>query len=218
MGHPFDNRQGWGRLNLDAVVNPAPGGVQYFDNPAVFDNTGEEWSADLDAIDPGRPVRIMLVWTDAPGHGLGGNTPAWNNDLDLIVEAGGETYRGNNFGADGFSTPAGSADYRNNTEGVFLAPGTAGPFVVRVVAANINSDGLPNSGDGTDQDFAIVCYNVSARADCPADFDDDGDVDTADLLFLLTAWGTPDGDVDGDGDTDTTDLLALLGAWGDCPE
>jgi hypothetical protein len=32
---------------------------------------------------------------------------------------------------------------------------------VRVVATNINSDGLPNSGDGTDQDFALVAYNAA---------------------------------------------------------
>ncbi|MDY7108743.1 MAG: S8 family serine peptidase [Planctomycetota bacterium] len=216
MGHPFDNKQGWGRLNLDAVLDVDPTTVQYFDNPVIFDSTDEQWSVELEASDPDQPVKLMLVWTDAPGHGLGGSTPAWNNDLDLVVEAGGETYRGNNFGADGFSTAGGAADYQNNTEGVFLAPGEIGSFTVRIVAANINSDGLPNSGDGTDQDFALVCYNVAADNDCPADFDGDGDVDTADLLFLLEHWGTGGGDVDDDGDTDAADLLALLSAWGDC--
>ncbi len=62
----------------------------------------------------------MLVWTDAPGHGLGGSTPAWNNDLDLVVEAGGSTYRGNVFGADGWSATGGAADIKNNAEAVFL--------------------------------------------------------------------------------------------------
>ena len=216
MGHPFDNKQGWGRLNLDAVLDVDPTTVQYFDNPVIFDSTDEQWSVELEASDPDQPVKLMLVWTDAPGHGLGGSTPAWNNDLDLVVEAGGETYRGNNFGADGFSTAGGAADDQNNTEGLFLGPGEIGSFTVRIVAANINSDGLPNSGDGTDQDFALVCYNVAAGNDCPADFDGDGDVDTADLLFLLEHWGTGGGDVDDDGDTDAADLLALLSAWGDC--
>ena len=71
-------------------------------------------------VDPGQPMRIMLVWTDAPGHGLGGSTPAWNNDLDLVVEAGGNTYYGNYFGVDGFSATGGVADPMNNAEGVFL--------------------------------------------------------------------------------------------------
>jgi hypothetical protein len=160
MGHPFDNKQGWGRLDLPPLVAPAPGSVRYFDNPVVFDNTGEEWTIVLSPLDPGEPMKIMLVWTDAPGHGLGGSTPAWNNDLDLVVEAGG-TYYGNNFGPDGFSVTGGGPDVMNNTEGVFLGPIPPGAATVRVVATNINSDGLPNSGDATDQDFALVAYNAA---------------------------------------------------------
>jgi hypothetical protein len=160
LGHPFDNKQGWGRLNLPPVVDPEAASVRYFDNPAVFDNTGEEWSVNLSPLDPGQPMKIMLVWTDAPGHGLGGSTPAWNNDLDLVVEAGG-TYRGNNFDAAGWSVPGGTADFQNNTEGVFLGPIPPGNVTIRVIASDINSDGLPNSGDGTDQDFALVAYNAA---------------------------------------------------------
>ena len=47
----------------------------------------------------------------------------------------------------------------NNAEGVFLPPGAATTFTVRVAASNITSDGVPNRGDDTDQDFALVCYN-----------------------------------------------------------
>jgi hypothetical protein len=107
----------------------------------------------------------MLVWTDAPGHGLGGSTPAWNNDLDLVVEVGGDTYRGNNFNASGWSQTGGTADDRNNTEGIFLGPTPPGSAVLKVVAANINSDGIPNEGDATDQDFALVCYNCAFDSD-----------------------------------------------------
>ncbi len=160
LGHPFDSKQGWGRMNLDNVINSDPNGIRYFDNPVTFDNTAEEWSVTVSPLNPAEPMRIMLVWTDAPGHGLGGSTPAWNNDLDLIVEAGG-TYRGNNFGASGFSDVGGAADARNNTEGVFLGPTPPGGATIRVVATNINSDGVPNSGDGTDQDFSLVCYNCA---------------------------------------------------------
>jgi serine protease AprX len=160
LGHPFDNKQGWGRMDLPAVVAPVPGSVRYFDNPVVFDNTGEEWSVVLSPLDPSKPMKIMLVWTDAPGHGLGGSTPAWNNDLDLVVEVSG-TYYGNNFGFDGYSVTGGGPDIMNNTEGVFLGPIPPGAATVRVVATNINSDGLPNSGDGTDQDFALVAYNAA---------------------------------------------------------
>jgi PKD repeat protein len=53
----------------------------------------------------------------------------------------------------------------NNTEGVFLGPTASGDFIVRVIASNINSDGIFNQGDDTDQDFALVCYNCVGGAD-----------------------------------------------------
>ncbi|MCH8251181.1 MAG: S8 family serine peptidase [Planctomycetes bacterium] len=160
LGHPFDSKQGWGRMDLDAVVNPAHT-VRYFDSPVTFDNTGEEWVMTVSPIDPNEPLKFMLVWTDAYGHGLGGSQPAWNNDLDLVVESGGQTYRGNDFMADGWSRPNGVADFKNNTEGVFLGPIAPASVTLRVVAADINSDGVPNNGDDTDQDFAIVCVNCA---------------------------------------------------------
>jgi hypothetical protein len=163
LGHPFDNKQGWGRMDLEAVVDPPANSVRYFDNPVLFNNTGEEWVSVVSPLDAGEPVRIMLVWTDAPGHGLGGSTPAWNNDLDLVVEVGANTYRGNNFGGDGFSISGGSADSMNNTEGVFLDTVPGGGVTIRVVAANINSDGVPGVGDDTDQDFALACYNCAVE-------------------------------------------------------
>ncbi|MHC4609305.1 MAG: S8 family serine peptidase, partial [Planctomycetota bacterium] len=158
LGHPFDRKQGWGRMDLEAVVDPQVE-VRYFDNPLIFDDTGEEWMEAVSAADPTEPLRVMLVWTDAPGHGLGGSTPAWNNDLDLVVESGADSYRGNNFAADGWSQTGGAADIKNNTEGVFIGPAAFGVYNIRVIASDINSDALPNSGDSTDQDFAVVCYN-----------------------------------------------------------
>ncbi|MBI4717069.1 MAG: S8 family serine peptidase [Planctomycetes bacterium] len=176
LGHPFDSKRGWGRFDLRAVVSPdAP--VQYFDAPALFDDTGAEWTTTLYPADPSLPMRIMLVWTDAPGHGLGGSTPAWNNDLDLEVEAAGSTYLGNVFGPAGWSQAGGAPDGRNNTEGVFLQPPFPLAVRLRVVAANINSDGVPEQGDGTDQDFAVVCYNCGDAPDC----DQNGISDPCDL-------------------------------------
>ena len=52
-------------------------------------------------------------------------------------------------------------DNRNNTEGVFISPPVAGQYTIRVEATSINSDAIPGEGDGTDQDFAVVCYNCA---------------------------------------------------------
>ncbi len=160
LGNPFDSKQGWGRMDTAAAVHPAVS-VVYFDDPQRFTATGQQWTRVVSAQDPSKPMRIMLVWTDAPGHGLGGSTPAWNNNLDLVVESGANTYRGNNFGPSGWSQTGGTADARNNTEGVFVGPTSPGAFTVRVIASNINSDGVPNNADPLDQDFALVCYNCA---------------------------------------------------------
>jgi hypothetical protein len=180
LGHPFDSKQGWGRMDLEAVVDPQVA-VLYFDNPQLFDNTGEQWTASLSPADAAQPVRMMLVWTDAPGHGLGGATPAWNNDLDLAVDVGADTYLGNVFGPDGMSQTGGTADPKNNTEGVFL-PAGSGSFTVRVTAANLTSDGLPGQGDGTDQDFALACYNCSAGEPIFGDGFESGDTSAWSIL------------------------------------
>ncbi len=178
MTHLFDSKQGWGRLQIDPVLAP-PQRVQYVDQTTVFDNSGETWTHSYQADDPSQPIRIMLVWTDAPGHGLGGSTPAWNNDLDLRVVAGGTTYLGNALDNDGWSIAGGSADAKNNTEAVFLQPAQhAGAVAIEVLAADINSDGLANSGDDTDQDFALVCYNCR-------------DADEADMSISATAAPNP---------------------------
>lgn len=159
LNHRFDNKQGWGRLNVAAVVSPTQS-VAYYDNPIVFDETGESWQQSFIVADPNGAIRMMLVWTDAPGHGLGGTTPAWNNDLDLQVMVDDQLYYGNAFDDNGRSAPNGTADPMNNTEGVFLMADEIGKtFSVTILASNITSDGLPNQGDDTDQDFAFVCYN-----------------------------------------------------------
>ena len=162
LGHVPDNKQGWGRVHLGNVF----GGTEkdYVDQSVLLGDTGEVWTATVEPIDPAQPVKISLVWTDAPGPGLGGSTPAWVNDLDLRVTegSGGEavTYLGNAFGtpSTGWSQPGGVADFKNNIENVYLQS-ASGPLTLEVLAANIAGDGVPGVGDGTDQDFALVISN-----------------------------------------------------------
>lgn len=160
MGHRPDRFQGYGRLDLDAVINP-PTPVVYVDQTEIFSASGQQYNLAVIAADPDQPVRIMLAFTDAPGHGLGGTTPAWVNDLDLSVEANGNTYRGNVIGSDGWSATGGSADGKNNLEGVYLSPAQhAGSARIIVDATNIAADALnPHAPGAFAQDFALVCYN-----------------------------------------------------------
>lgn len=171
LGQRPDSKQGWGRLRTDWLLAPAAPAL-YFDQfevgantgdlppTVIFDATGERWDLALSSVDPELPMTLVLTWTDAPGHGLGGNTPAWNNNLDLVVEAAGDSYLGNVLDASGFSTTGGSADARNNIEVVVLpAAIAAGGVNVGVIAAALNSDALPNRTGMTDQDFALACVN-----------------------------------------------------------
>jgi hypothetical protein len=159
--HPFDAKQGWGRLNTAAVLDPQ-GEVFYYDAPVLFDNTGETWQVNISLPYIDKPLRIMLVWTDAPGHGLGGETPAWNNNLDLSLTMQDQIFFGNQFDSNsGWSVISNTSDNMNNTEGIFIQHPTSSSVTITVTAANINSDGVPSSGDGTDQDFALVIYNVN---------------------------------------------------------
>lgn len=168
LGHRPDRRQGWGRLDLDAVINPdVP--VQFIDQTVLFENTGESWQQTWFALRPNEPVRFMLAWTDAPGPGTGGTTPAWVNNLDLTVTVGESVYFGNNISlVDGFSEPDGTADAINNLEGIMLSPEQhlGGAINIEVLATNLAGDGLDPWMPGTPrQDFALVCYNCIQSLD-----------------------------------------------------
>jgi subtilisin-like proprotein convertase family protein len=107
--------------------------------------------------DPAKPVKVTLAFTDAPGPTTGN---AFVNDLDLVVDAGGRTFKGNVF-AGGLSRTGGNADPRNNVESVFLPAGTTGRMSVKVVGTSVGGNGVPNVGDATDQDFALVVSNAA---------------------------------------------------------
>lgn len=154
--------EGWGRVNMGEVLDSTP--REYLDQNVVLTATGQSDLHSYQVQDQSRPVKVTLAWSDAPGT-VGGN--AFVNDLDLAVEAGGRTYKGNVF-AGGSSIPGGSADPRNNLESVFL-PAGVGHFAMRVVGTNIAGDGVPDngvpgSGDATDQDFALVVSNANEQA------------------------------------------------------
>ena len=148
------NSQGMGLVNMsDAFVG---NNRVLEDQTQVLGSTGATFTTSGNVADTGKPFRVVLSWTDAPGSTSGA---PWVNDLDLEVTVGGTTYKGNVFSG-ATSTGGGSADIRNNTESVFLPAGTSGAFSVTVRASSIAGDGLPGNGDGTDQDFALLVTNA----------------------------------------------------------
>jgi hypothetical protein len=208
----WSTAQGMGEVDLGAAFNSTPR-VLLDQRPSdLFTATGQARTYSGIVSDPSKPFRVTLAWTDAPGSTVGA---AYNNDLDLAVTMGGNTYLGNVFlGA--LSVTGGSADRKNNMESVFLPAGTTGPFTVTVSAYSINSDGVPNVGGPLDQDFALV---ISNAASAPL-------VSAADATLAVEECQPPNGAVDpGEkvtvtfalaniGTADATDLTATLQSGG----
>lgn len=160
-GNIPNNNQGWGRVNLNNVIRTGVPSL-YYDQSNLLSNTGQQFSLPpLLRSDPTKPVKISLVWSDAAA-GTGAN-PALVNNLDLNVTVGASLYRGNVFNT-GWSVTGGAADTLNNIENVYLQnPGST--INISVNATNIAGDGVPYNGDTTDQDFALVIYNVILAGD-----------------------------------------------------
>ncbi len=153
------NSQGYGMPNMELAFNNEARVIE--NEVTTFDNTGETWTWSGSVANTGEPIRLVLAYTDAAG--ATGTSPEVNN-LNLTAIIDGNTYVGNNFSG-AFSVLGGAADADNNYEAIFLPAGTSGTIDITVTAANISGDGVPNSGDGTDQDFSIVCYNCSQQPD-----------------------------------------------------
>ena len=155
------NSQGYGMPNMGDLFD-ATTDRELVDQTTTFDNAGETFTWTGSVVDNGKPLRIAIAWSDAFGA-ISDTTPQVN-DLNLEVTVGGNTYLGNRF-TGAFSTTGGTPDTANNYEAVFLPAGTSGAISITVTAASISGDGVPNSGDATDQDFALVCSNCSAQPD-----------------------------------------------------
>lgn len=152
------NNQGYGMPDMETAFDDT---ARYLLNQTtVLDNTGETWRLTGEIADPGKPVRIVMAYTDQAG--AVGTSPQVN-DLNLAVILGGVTYRGNHFSG-AWSTSGGLEDSKNNVEVVYLPAGTSGSFEASVTAFNLPGDGVPNYGDDTDQDFALVCYNCAVES------------------------------------------------------
>ncbi len=167
-GSPVPNNDlGWGRTDLRPLLDAESEFLfEFWDQEVLFEDSGEEWTVSVGVVDPSEPLRISLVWSDAPGA-VGAN-PALVNDLDLEVTTGGELYLGNAFSG-GWSTTGGSPDRLNNLENVFVQnPGGSAEITVR--AYQIAGSVLVNDSESdAAQHFALVCQNCQEEPDYTLD-------------------------------------------------
>jgi subtilisin-like proprotein convertase family protein len=156
----WSTSQGMGELNLGEAFNrvtAAPTLLRDELAADLFTATGQTRTFTGTIADSTKPFRVTVAWTDAPGSTSGA---AYNNNIDLTVTVGANTYKGNVFSG-ASSVTGGVADAADNVESVFLPAGTTGTVQITVTGANINSDGVPGNASPLDQDFALVAYNFT---------------------------------------------------------
>jgi len=191
-----NRRQGWGRLNVQNILDPAVARI-LVDQDGLLAQPGETRAWQVRAADGARPLKITLAWTDPPGAVGSGGSPDAScivNRLALRAEIGGRLYRGvhdrfrNGISIDedeaaqgtGTLLPEGS----DNLQNIFLpAEAVDGPVRVTVTALNLSANCLDGGFDPPQQDFALVIANgqldgagtpsdivvtVDARAGSPA--------------------------------------------------
>jgi M6 family metalloprotease-like protein len=149
-GYP-SNQEGWGLIRLNNTLF-FPGSAR---NLRVWDthnsdglNTGDSRTQNINVATNAEPLRVTLVWSDAPGA-AGAAAPVVN-DLDLVVTSpdGTQTFLGNQFAA-GVSTTGGAADALNNVEMVLVNNPAPGAWTITVNGTAVN---VGNPGQG----YALV--------------------------------------------------------------
>jgi subtilisin family serine protease/Mg-chelatase subunit ChlD len=168
LGVEPNNNVGWGRVSIENALLQAPdsdrGPKLFVDQRHAFSATGQEYTIRVAAVDPTRPLRVALTWSDAAAA-VGAN-PALVNDLDLeVLETATTTlFRGNVF-AGGFSTAGGAADTLNTAE-VVAIQNPNGVYEVTVVASAIAASARTDIATPW-QDFALVIDNAEVPAANP---------------------------------------------------
>jgi serine protease AprX len=117
-----DNEQGWGRVDLQKVLNPTTPTQSIFIDEANGLITGKKHEHKIKITDALVPLKVTLVYTDYPGEDL-------INNLNLIVHSpSGKHYLGNDF------EEAGNSDNINNVEGVVIKSPETGEWRIEIVA------------------------------------------------------------------------------------
>jgi hypothetical protein len=143
---------GFGRIDVSQSLAPEPLHRTLFsDEPEHAVSTGQLRSYPVQAVDLARPIKVTLVWTDAPALATAG--AALQNQLYLQVQApdGGVT--------NGDVHPIDQV--RNNVQQVVIAAPVAGTYTIRVRGVSVTRQ-APGAGPGATprQDFALAVSNA----------------------------------------------------------
>ena len=210
------NQEGWGRALIDNSLFFAGDDQRLVirDNRNAGPNAMSTNDVDqfvVSSDDVSVPMKVTLVWHDAPSTPNSSFTPVNNLDLEVVLPSG-QTIYGNNI-VNGQSTFATTTDDLNNVEMVMLSAPLDGDYTVRVRGTAVNQG---------PQGYALVITGaVGETADpCPVDLNGDGMLDFFDVSAFLTAYNAQDpaADFNGDGMFNFFDVSAFLtGFNAGCP-
>jgi len=125
-GAVVDPHQGFGAVNLEAVLAPkSPSAARFVDERPGL-RTGEVNALVVKVTSGAVPLRVVLAYSDAPG-------PRLVNDLNVVVRGPGGVVRVGNQ-AEG---KPGKLDAKNNVEVVEVRRPAAGEWKVEVVASSV---------------------------------------------------------------------------------
>ncbi|MEN8261269.1 MAG: proprotein convertase P-domain-containing protein, partial [Pseudomonadota bacterium] len=143
-GAVLDNDQGFGRVDLDAILAPSAPAQSEFLQVSPGLRTGEIFSKEIKIQSGDAPFRVVMAYSDYPG-------PALVNNLNLILTApDGKRFVGNHTAGATLTM-----DTKNNVEAVNIATPVIGKWVVEVIGSNIPQG---------PQDFALIYTAHSGEA------------------------------------------------------
>jgi hypothetical protein len=172
-----NEQQGFGVINMSDLLDTAA--VKSWHDQQTVLLQGQKFERNVVVADPTKPVRVVLVYTDAPGAVQDPTNPQYYaaavNGLTLTGYPGNIRMYGNYTDASGYSIsdtvgcgrpacPSGG-DSVNNVEVLNIHPSrftdpANRTFLVRVMASPINGIGVPGvSGGANNQDFALFVLN-----------------------------------------------------------
>lgn len=146
-----DNDQGYGRINLDAILSPTESSSATFLDIQPGLSTGQVHSIPITITSSATPLRMTLAYSDYPGAAL-------VNNLNLMAKSpDGKHYLGNQeignqeIGNQTIGNPpiagALTLDVTNNIEVIQVDDPAPGKWVIDIVASNVPQG---------PQDFALV--------------------------------------------------------------
>ncbi|MDX2117750.1 MAG: S8 family serine peptidase [Planctomycetota bacterium] len=206
-GYP-SNQEGWGRILADNSFYFAGDtrrlvikDVRNAGTGALI--TGANADVRFRVRSSAEPLKVTLVWHDAPASAFTSSAPV--NNLDLRVDAPAASYLGNVM-SNGESATGGSADLVNNVEQVIVTSPATGVWDAAVLGTNI-----PVGPQG----YAVVVTGDVEPIVCVADFNNDGFLDFSDFDAFVAAFeaGSATSDINADGFLDFTDFDAFVLAF-----